>query len=202
MGRDRPAADRPTGHRLVVLGGRLYVVGGVSGGPDEGADIDPGAVLVYDPASDGWTAAAPIPLVRDHLAVVVVGGEIWAIGGRAGGINHARVDIYDPATDAWRDGPPLPSPTSGAAEGVWDGTILVSGGEDPGRGAIVDEHWALDTTAASPAWVKVPPPFLAVHGVPGAVSANGFIVAGGSARAGGQSNTAWTGLTQVLVTPP
>lgn len=181
-------------HRLLASDGRLYAVGGV-GGATEGPGAA-GRVLVYDVASDAWSEGAPMPVNRDHLGAVVVGGAIWAIGGRVGGANHALVDVYDPATDTWRPGPALPEATSGAAEAVVDGVLYVSGGEDPGSATIVDRHWQLDTTAATPAWAPMRPPPLAVHGVPGVAFDGRFLVIAGSSRPGGQSNTAWTGATQ------
>ena len=182
-------------HRVVALDGRLYVVGGV-GGPADGPGAS-GRVLIYDVASASWSEGAPLPLNRDHLGAVVVGTEIWAIGGRAGGQNLARVDIYNPATDKWREGSALPEPTSGAADGILDGVLLISAGEDPGRGLIVDRHWRLDTRlGAGAAWGALAPPPLAVHGVPGIVADGRFLIIAGSTRPGGQSNTAWTGATQ------
>jgi N-acetylneuraminic acid mutarotase len=194
-----PMPGSRLGHRIVSLGSRLYVIGGV--GRD--AASSRGTVLTYDPAADAWSEGAALPVSRDHLAVVVVGDEIWAVGGRAGGINHARVDIYDPAADTWRDGPPLPEATSGAAEGVVDGVILLSGGEDPGAGRIVDRHWRLDTTLGPAAtWETLSPPPWTVHGAPGVVLGGRFVVVSGSLRPGGQSSTAWTGATQALVAAP
>jgi hypothetical protein len=192
------------GHRMVALGGLVYVVGGLPGaGAGAGGVAEDVPTLIYDPATGTWSEGAPLPLNRDHLAVVAVGEEIWAIGGRAGGMNHERVDIYDPAADTWRDGPPLPFPVSGASEGVVDGVILVSGGEDPGAGLIVDRHWRLATKAgAAAAWQPLAPPPLTVHGAPGAVLGGRFVIVSGSPRPGGQSSTAWTGATQVLQTTP
>jgi N-acetylneuraminic acid mutarotase len=195
-----PMPDARLGHRMVVLGRTLYVVGGIG---DANAGVAPTMTLVYDPVPDAWSLRAPLELNRDHLAVVVVDGRIWALGGRAGGSNHALVDIYDPASDAWEDGPALPEPVSGAAEGAVNGMILISGGEDPGPGVIVDRHWLLDTSAgAAAAWVELPAPPLTVHGAPGVILGGQFVIAGGSSRPGGQSSTAWTGATQVLVGNP
>jgi N-acetylneuraminic acid mutarotase len=205
-----PMPEGRFGHRMVALQGRLYVVGGLAGARtnpgSEPASLVEGSVLIFDPASNAWSAGAPIPVARDHLGVVVVNEEIWAIGGRAGGANHARVDIYNPATDAWREGPPLPEPTSGAAEAVVNGVIYVSGGEDPGRGLIVDRHWQLDSNGiddlmTSP-WLPLPVPPLAVHGASGANLDGRFVVVSGSTRPGGQSNTAWTGALQELRATP
>ena len=204
-----PMPEGRFGHRMVALGGRLYVVGGLAGERGEPGRAPPGlvdgSVLIYDPVGDSWSAGAPMPLSRDHLAVVVVGDEIWAIGGRAGGANHARVDIYDPVGDSWRAGPPLPEPTSGAAEGIVNGVIYVSGGEDPGRGLIIDRHWQLNTNgmtdATTAAWAPLAMPPLAVHGAPGETLDGHFVIVSGSTRPGGQSNTAWTGALQQLRTP-
>ncbi len=189
-------------HRMVALDGRLYVIGGADGRALAEGSVEPGAVLIYDPGADTWTMGAAIPFSRDHIGVVVVDGEVWAIGGRAGGLNHARVDIYDPPTDTWRDGPALPEPTSGAAEAVIDGRILLSGGEDPGQGRIVDRHWVLNTNLFSSTWTPLAPPPLTVHGAPGANLGGRFVIVGGASRAGGQSNTAWSALTQVLLATP
>jgi hypothetical protein len=160
-------------------------------------------VLIFDVAAGTWSEGAPLPLNRDHLAAVVVNDEIWAIGGRAGGQNHDLVDIYDPAADTWRGGPRLPEATSGAAEAILDGVIHLSGGEDPGSGRIVDRHWRLDTSAGDGwTWETLPPPPLAVHGVPGAAVDGRFLVIAGSPRPGAESSTAWTGATQALLPTP
>jgi Kelch motif len=185
------------GHRMVALEGLVWAVGGLPG-PGTAAG-EPVPTLAYDPATEAWQEQAPLPLNRDHLAVVVIDGEIWALGGRAGGTNHERVDIYDPTTDTWRDGPPLPEAVSGASEGAVGSVILLSGGEDPGAGRMVDRHWWLDVADGDAAsWRDLPPPPLTVHGAPGAVLGGRFIVVSGSPRPGGQSSTAWTGATQAL----
>jgi N-acetylneuraminic acid mutarotase len=187
-----------SGHRIVELGGKLYVIGGVVG-PATGIDMGD-RVFIFEPSPFQWTSGAAMPIQRDHLSAVVVDGEIWAIGGRADGVNHALVDIYDPGSDTWRAGPPLPEGTSGAAEAVVDGIIYISGGEDPALGEIVDRHWQLDTSLGDAAtWEPLAPPPLAVHGVPGAAIDGRFLIIGGSTLPGGQSNLAWTGATQSYV---
>jgi N-acetylneuraminic acid mutarotase len=183
-----PMPQGRLGHRMLAIGEILYVVGGVG---------DTGRVLAYDVADATWTIGAEMPTPRDHLAAVVVEGEIWAIGGRSGGQNHARVDIYDPGTDTWRAGPPLPEPTSGAAEGLLGGIILISGGENPG--GVIDRHWQLDTTLGeAAAWEPLPPPPLTVHGAHGATLGNRFLIVGGALRQGAFSRLSWTGATQAF----
>jgi N-acetylneuraminic acid mutarotase len=182
-----PMPEGRLGHRMLAIGERLYVVGGVG---------DTGRVLAYDVAAGTWTAGAEMPSPpRDHLAAVVVDGEIWTIGGRSGGQNHARVDIYDPGTDSWRSGPPLPEPTSGAAEGLLGGVILISGGED--SAGVIERHWQLDTTLGdAAAWEPLAPPPLTVHGAHGATIDDRFLIVGGALRQGAFSRFSWTGANQ------
>ncbi|MEX0626302.1 MAG: kelch repeat-containing protein [Chloroflexota bacterium] len=179
-----PMPEPRLGHRIVAIGDRLYVVGGVG---------VTAKVLAYDPATDAWTTGAPIPTPRNHLAAVVVEGEIWAIGGRSGSQIHTRVDIYDTSTDSWRDGPLLPEATSGASEGVVDGVIFVSGGEDPsGAGGVIDRHWMLDTRSETTRWEPLSPPPLPVHGAHGAALDGRFLIVGGALRQGAFSRLSWT----------
>ncbi|HYN63409.1 MAG TPA: kelch repeat-containing protein [Candidatus Limnocylindrales bacterium] len=188
-----PMPEARFAHRVVALNKRLYVVGGIG---------QTGRVLIYDPVSEAWMSGAEMPAPRDHLAAVVVEGEIWAIGGRVSGRAQSRVDIYDPMADAWHPGPPLPVATSGAAEGVLDGFILVSGGEDPGGADRVrDQHWQLDTRVAGGGWVPLNGPPLPVHGAQGAVIDGRFVIAGGAARPGSLSRFAWSGLVQAYRPP-
>ena len=184
-----PLPEPRYAHRMVAVEDLLFVVGGI--GPS-------GAVLVYDPVEEAWHAAAKLPDTRDHLAAVVVDGEIWAIGGRVDGRAVSRVDIYDPANDSWRDGPPLPAVTSGAAEAVTvEGRILLSGGEDPSvSDDVIDRHWQIDARDPTATWQPLDAPPLAVHGAQGAMVDGTFVIAGGASRPGGASRFSWSGLTQ------
>src|SRR2546422_852997 len=92
------------GPGMAPLGNRLHAVGG-------SADRATGAHETYDPASDRWTDAPPMPTARDHLAAVVFEGRLWAIGGRTSfvGTQYETVEIYDPARAARCTRPPLPA---------------------------------------------------------------------------------------------
>ena len=185
-----PMPEPRFGHRMIAIDERLYVVGGIGGGA---------AVLVYDVATDTWTRGADMPVPRDHLAAVAIGDEIWAIGGRVSGRNQDRVDIYDTRMDAWRAGTPLPRATSAPSEGVLAEMILISGGEDPAGGAMVDAHWQLDTSLGNAAaWEPLSPPPLTVHGAHGAVLGDRFLIAGGASRQGSSSRFAWSSLLQAF----
>ena len=54
---------------------------------------------VFDPKTNTWSEAAPLPTARDHMAVVAVDGKIHVIGGRFKGPleRTGQHDVYDPA---------------------------------------------------------------------------------------------------------
>src|SRR5262249_61866721 len=124
-------ALRKAGRRAVavtVRDGKIHVIGG--------RGLDKVTVVtheVYAPQSGKWSEAAPLPLARDHMAVVAVAGKIHAIGGRLTGPadRTGRHDVYDPATNSWSDAAPLPTPRSGVAGTLYKDMILVVGGGLP-----------------------------------------------------------------------
>ena len=119
---------------LVLLDGKLHFLGGT--------DIDRTTALtdhwVLDLADGGGSGppAAPVPVARNHVAAVTVGGMIYVIGGQTGhdetAIMQTEVYAYDPATDTWTERAPLPRLRSHITEAtvVWNGRIIVLGGED------------------------------------------------------------------------
>lgn len=113
--------------------GRVYAVAGV---PGQG-----GASERYDPATDTWTAIAPLPTTLNHIGFAVTAGpagRIFVLGGKPAGGTHTRVEAYDPTTDTWgtttAGGAPLAEMTVGrytfAAVTAPDGRIYVFGGRD------------------------------------------------------------------------
>jgi N-acetylneuraminic acid mutarotase len=124
-----------------VVDGVLYAVGGNSG-----SGYDPTTILAtveaYDPATNAWTTRAPLPTPRAGLAVVVVDGILYAIGGLAcqppagqpcvGGsplAAVATVEAYAPATNSWTTRASLPTPRVYLAAAAIDGAIYAIGGQ-------------------------------------------------------------------------
>jgi N-acetylneuraminic acid mutarotase len=109
------------------LGERIHVVGGsVTGRGNTPAHA------VYDPATDSWSTAAPLPTPRDHLAVQAIDGRIVAAGGRRdgdSGQNLSVTQVYDPGADRWSEAAPLPTARSGSASAVLGREVYVIGGE-------------------------------------------------------------------------
>jgi N-acetylneuraminic acid mutarotase len=89
-----PAARDRLG--IGVVNGVLYAVGGFYAvGVFNGYKIL-ATVETYDPATNTWTAKAAMPTPRDLLAVGVVNGVLYAVGGENGSVNFASVEAYTP----------------------------------------------------------------------------------------------------------
>lgn len=81
-----------------------------------------------------WVALAPMPTARQEVAVAVLNGRVFVVGGFGdGGGPVATVEVYDPATDRWETKAPLPAPTHHAAAAAVDGRLFLVGGYSGGR---------------------------------------------------------------------
>ncbi len=115
-----------------ALNGKVYVMGGQR--TDSGVVPGPATHLVevFDPATNTWSAATPMPTARMGLVAEVINGKIYAIGGRTDGYSTSAVgtvEVFDPGTNLWTTGNPMPSPRYFAASSVVGGEIHVAGGE-------------------------------------------------------------------------
>jgi N-acetylneuraminic acid mutarotase len=147
---------------VAVHDGRLYAVGG--GGPGF-ASLD--TVEVFDPATERWRTARPMPTKRSGAMAVSIGGRIAVIGGGFkkpdGKFRFLRtVELYDPAKDQWSRGPDMCEPHDYPACAVLDGWIYISTGHHPGAteggpqtdpGFSFTERWRLGENA----WEALPP---------------------------------------------
>ena len=145
---------------------------------------------VYDPATNAWTKAAPLPVARDHTGVAVFDGKIHVFGGRTADTtdNVALHDVYDPATDRWRAAAPLPTPRSSGAATVYRGLILYAGGEckpggTPGSPLTYDTVEAYDPKTDR--WMTLAPLPEGRHAFGAATVGDVAYFAGGTTTCGG-----------------
>ena len=107
----------------VRVGRRFYLTGGGQ------------AQEVYDPTSDSWTRASPLPRNLDHIQGVELGGRIYYFGGLAAWPRPA-VDstyVYDPKVDRFRSAAPMPRPRGAGGVAAHNGKIYYAGGLSDGR---------------------------------------------------------------------
>jgi N-acetylneuraminic acid mutarotase len=131
-----PPSGTQGGGVMVAVGGMIHTIGGRAMGDGEGSSVFADH-NVYDPSTNAWREAAPLPTPRDHAAGFVFDGKIHVIGGRVGetDANVALHDIYDPVTDRWMSAPPMPTARSSLAYAEYRGKLFVAGGEcKPERG--------------------------------------------------------------------
>lgn len=144
----------PMNHANVAnVGGRLFVLGGLSAGATWQALSDS---FVYDPAADRWTPLPPLPpdQIRGSAAVGVRGTTVYLAGGirsltpMPGGLHDTvtTVSAYDTTTGGWQNLPPLPAARDHAGSAVIGDTFYLLGGRDHGRVNVSDADYALNLT--------------------------------------------------------
>lgn len=87
--------------------GRLYLLGGYTV-DSVGAERSLGAVDIYDPAHDRWTAGAPSPVpVDDAISGVFRDSLIYLVSGWHDTDNVPDVQIHDVVRNRWMAGTPV-----------------------------------------------------------------------------------------------
>jgi len=181
-----PMPTEPGGGAAAVAGGRIYVAGGR---PPRGNDF-----AVYDPAANTWRVLPPLPTQRNHIGAAAIGGKIFVVGGRfEAGFESERTDrleVFDPAAGSWTTRAGMPRPRGGVNAVAADGCLHVFGGEgnDEAPSGVFPDHDVYNPVTDT--WTRLGPMPVPVHGVTGAVFANGLIyLPGGGISLGGSSGS-------------
>jgi len=113
---------------MAVAGGKLYVVGGV----EAPGRLAPDA-FAFDLDDRRWSLIAG-PRPREHLGAAALGGVVYAVAGRTGGLdtNLDIVEAYDAAANRWRAIPRVPGRRGGTAAAAVSARLVSAGGEEPG----------------------------------------------------------------------
>ena len=112
---------------VVVLNGKIYMVGGFAGGHHT---LPSAGVYSFDPTTDKWQTLAPLPSPMGGISLAAVGGMIHVVGGRYMGEEGTPLVhlVYNPASNSWRQAAPLPTSRDHAGVFVVDGKIHLIGG--------------------------------------------------------------------------
>ena len=152
-----------------VVDGKIYFVGG----------WDTNEVVALDTQSGSWAEVAQMSEeVRYAPAVVVVGGTLYAIGGKDESAALASVEAFDSKTGGWAEVAPMPTARSFSGGVVLAGKIYVAGGEnDELEGNILDTMEVYDPQTNIWAWAPPMSRPRSGHGM--AVLGGKIYVAGG-----------------------
>lgn len=119
---------------VAALGGKIYLLGGFTLGGLSAA------VEVYDPTSDTWSDAPPLPTMMHHANAAVVGDTLYVLGFLETGafLANGAGFAYTEASGVWTPVASMPAGTErGASATATVGSkILVAGGFR--AGAVAD----------------------------------------------------------------
>ncbi|MDQ8173247.1 MAG: kelch repeat-containing protein [Gemmatimonadota bacterium] len=127
---DQRLAGRPAPgnhHAAEVVGGRLYLFGGIG-------RASSGIVQIYDPGTRQWTFGPPMPFAAGSSASAVIGGRVYVAGGIVGERTTAEAAVFDTVAKTWRLVTPMPRARNHAASGTDGSRLYVFGGRGPGSG--------------------------------------------------------------------
>ena len=141
----RPVAELAVPVRYAAVAGighSLWVIGGVTS-TSEGGTTDTDAVQKVDLLSGRVGVAGRLPRPLGHATAVVVAGQIFVVGGRAGTVPSATIWRLDPANGSLAPAGLLPEPVSDAGSVVVGGVGYLVGGEVTGPAEPLDTIVAL-----------------------------------------------------------
>jgi N-acetylneuraminic acid mutarotase len=115
-----------------VVNGKIYLIGGEVYSSTSPYYAETDVNEVYDPTTNTWSTAAPVPSAVYGYASAVIDGEIHIIGGSEslgtagtnGFVNSNQV--YDPQNNSWSLGANLPSAATYGAAAATEGFMAPS----------------------------------------------------------------------------
>lgn len=120
---------------VAVLDGRMHAVGGRMGGDHDHGAADPFTLTtheVYDPDTDAWSEAEPLPTGRSGHAVAALEGCLYGFGGEGNPGDpqgmFAEVERFVAARGTWEALDPMPVPRHGMGAVPVDGRLWLPGG--------------------------------------------------------------------------
>lgn len=177
-----PLASMPAGTErgasgVAVLDGRIVVAGGLRGASVADASM-------FDPSANAWSPLQPLAVARDHLGAATVGGRVYAVTGRAGGVLKAALEVLDEGSGSWSRRADILTARGGVAAAELSGRLVVLGGEGNGADPAGIFHQTESYDPAIDAWRSDRPMATARHGIGAAVLGGRLYVPGGATHEG------------------
>ena len=133
-----PMLKKREGHSATILGGKLYVCGGLSDefAQDLGEENVHGSVECFDPfGTHQWAQLPRMSTRRYHHTCVALNGRLYVCGGRspdkAGGEGQlATAETFQPCKRRWEQIPPMLHERAFHVSTASQGKLYVCGGKD------------------------------------------------------------------------
>jgi N-acetylneuraminic acid mutarotase len=88
-------------YAVAAAAGKLFVIGGCTG-DDEGAPHEAVAkVHAFDLGTGVWRESAPMPMPRRNAAAVILGDDVYVLGGNDGSGSAHPILMFDPVNEKW-----------------------------------------------------------------------------------------------------
>jgi Kelch motif protein len=141
----------------------------------------------FDIAAVGnvWTAKAPMPTARGYLAVGVINGILYAVGGNDGAGNTlGTVEAYNPASQSWSARGSLAQPREEFGVAAISGTLYAVGGFSTAGNTqgLLSSMETYDTTTNT--WTILPAEMPTARSLLGVAALNGILYAIGGDQHG------------------
>ncbi len=122
---------------VVAVGGKIHAIGGRFTSSDDRTDLHE----IYDPVSDTWTSAPPLPTARSGVAYTAYQGMVLVVGGEARATGtFPQNEAFDPNSGKWITLAPLPEARHGFGAAVLGRSVFFAGGSlKPGADAVTDQ---------------------------------------------------------------
>ncbi|MBA3471521.1 MAG: hypothetical protein H0T53_17945, partial [Herpetosiphonaceae bacterium] len=120
-------------HTAEVVGGKLYLFGGLGNDADSGLATG-GKVQIYDPLANTWTLGADMPFLAGSSSSALIGGQVYVAGGIVGFSTTNRLARYNPADNTWTELAPMPQGRNHAAATTDGSQLYIFGGRGLGSG--------------------------------------------------------------------
>jgi N-acetylneuraminic acid mutarotase len=177
-----PLASMPAGTErgasgVAVLDGRIVVAGGLRG-------VSVADASIFDPQANTWSALQPLAVARDHLAAATVGGRVYAVTGRAGGVLKPATEVLDATNGTWSRRADIPTPRGGVAAAELAGRLVVLGGEGNRSDPAGIFHETESYDPANDSWRTDTAMRTARHGIGAAVLGTRLFIPGGATSEG------------------
>lgn len=188
-GHEIPETRRRGSAGVVLVDGRIYVVGGIVNGHIGGYVK---WVDQYDPSTGEWMKLKDAKNKRDHFQCAFLDGKIYAAGGRTTSqetgqlfdLTVPEVDVYELKNARWSQlKEDLPTPRAGNSTAAVGKDIVVAGGESTAHQHAHTEVEAWDTEKEC--WHDYPPLNRGRHGTSLILHNNYIYTCSGSGNKGG-----------------